>query len=92
MNQRTLSDLSGVSQAAISRYEHGESDLGGVSVAQLCRVLGCSADYLLGLTDDPRPYRDLNELTDAERRLLSAWHENDLHTVIKLLAAGGNTE
>ena len=85
MNQRELADASGVSQAAISRYENGESDLGSTSIAQLCRVLNCSADYIIGLTDDARPYRDLDELTENERMLLKAWHAGDLNAVLRLL-------
>jgi transcriptional regulator with XRE-family HTH domain len=85
-SQRELEAMSGVSQAAISRYEKYEADIGGDSIVKLCKVFNCSADYLLGMTDDPRPYRDIAELSEAERRLLSAWHAGDLKSVLRVLA------
>lgn len=38
------------------RYERGEREPSASSVASLARFFRVSADYLLGLTDEPRPY------------------------------------
>jgi len=42
---------SGMTQSDVSDYERGEQGPGLVRILALCRALGCSADYLLGLED-----------------------------------------
>lgn len=37
----------------LSRYRHGPRTPGSDALGALCVVLGCSADYVLGLRDDP---------------------------------------
>ena len=55
--QRVLAELLHVSQATYSRYESGELDIPSGALIALARFYGTSIDYLLGLTDDPAPYR-----------------------------------
>lgn len=38
-----------------SKYERGEREIGRKTIIKLCQVYNISADYLLGLTDEPRP-------------------------------------
>lgn len=90
MTQDELASASGIGQTAISRYESDTMEPTGPRLVLLARALGCSVDYLLGVTDDPRPYRDLKELTAAERALLKAWHEHDLMAVLRVLVGAGN--
>ena len=55
--QRALAELLHVSQATYSRYESGGLDVPSSALIALARFYGTSVDYLLGLTDEPAPYR-----------------------------------
>ena len=55
--QRLLAELLHVSQATYSRYESGSLDIPSAALIALARCYETSIDYLLGLTDDPTPYR-----------------------------------
>lgn len=55
--QRKLAELLHVSQTTYSRYESGTLDIPSAALIALARFYGTSIDYLLGLTDDPAPYR-----------------------------------
>jgi transcriptional regulator with XRE-family HTH domain len=53
LTQRELAKMAGLNSNTLARVERGEvKDLGGQSVAKLARALGCTTDYLLGMTDD----------------------------------------
>ena len=43
-------------QSLYSKYERGERDLPLRMAVLLAEYYGVSLDYLVGLTDDPRPY------------------------------------
>lgn len=49
MSQATLADMSGVSIAAIGRYERAESDMTLPTAASLAKALGCSISLLAGV-------------------------------------------
>ena len=55
ISQRTLARETGLSPAIISRYESGERTPTEDVIYKIARYFNVSADYLLGLTDDPRP-------------------------------------
>ena len=55
--QRELAALLHVSQTTYSRYETGTLDIPSSSLICLARFYKTSVDYLLGLTDNPKPYR-----------------------------------
>ena len=61
-----------VGQQAISRYENGDRDMSPDTIEQVCRIFGCTADYLLCLSDRREP-----ELTREEIELLAAYHAAD---------------
>lgn len=52
MSQTQLGDSIGVTKQTISSWETGHRSPDGEKISMLCRTLGCSADYLLGLSDD----------------------------------------
>ena len=54
--QRSLAELLHVSQATYSRYESGGLDIPSGALIALARFYHTSIDYLVGLSDDPRPY------------------------------------
>lgn len=53
MNQDTLGGLIGVSKQTISNWEHDYRTPDAENIVKLCEVFGCTADYLLGMVDDP---------------------------------------
>jgi transcriptional regulator with XRE-family HTH domain len=58
LTQQQLGDEVGLSKASVYRIEKGEfDDVKGQTVVRLAQVLGVSADYLLGMTEDQRPVR-----------------------------------
>lgn len=57
LNQQALADLLNVSQTTYSRYESGVLDIPSTSLIKLAKFYGTSVDYLLGLTNEKRPYR-----------------------------------
>ena len=54
---RVLAELLHVSQATYSRYESGGLDVPSGALIALAKFYGTSIDYLVGLSDDPRPHR-----------------------------------
>ena len=86
--QTDLAEASGLSQNAISNYESGERQAGSAAVAALARALGCSADYLLEITDDPSPYSALPGLTPDEQAVIEALRASDRLKAIRLIVEG----
>lgn len=70
----------------ITRWENEESVPGGDKIAELSRILNVSADYLLGLSDDPVPHVRIENLSDGERLILAALRRGDKLAVIHLLS------
>lgn len=56
LKQRDIAQILHCSQVCYSRYETGEREIPLRALVQLAAYYGTSVDYLLGLTDDPRPY------------------------------------
>jgi len=52
MTQDELGELVGVTKQTISGWERGRRLPSADDLVKLCNVLNCSADYLLGLSDD----------------------------------------
>ena len=57
LNQTEVAAVLQASQTTYSRYESGTLDIPSASLIALARFYGTSVDYLLGLTDEPTPYR-----------------------------------
>lgn len=55
-NQEILSKLLDVNKSHISEMETGKKTTTPEKITLICRHYHISADYLLGLTDDPTPY------------------------------------
>ncbi len=56
LSQGQIAEYAGVSQSTLSDLERGEISPKTIdAVVNLATYFECSADYLLGLTDDPRP-------------------------------------
>ena len=57
LKQRELAGILNCSQQVYSNYELGQRDIPTDILIRLSAFYHVSVDYLLGLTDDPRPYR-----------------------------------
>lgn len=53
--QATLARELGIKKNQISEIERGNRTTSAERIALICEHYGVSADYLLGLTDDPEP-------------------------------------
>ena len=53
--QPALAELLGVGKSQISEIENGNHTTSAERIVLLCEHYHVSADYLLGLTDDPAP-------------------------------------
>ncbi len=56
LRQQDIADYLHCSQVAYSRYELGLRDIPTEVLIKLAGFHGTSVDYLLGLTDEKRPY------------------------------------
>lgn len=56
MTQTDIADKLGMSQTGYSKYETGENDIPTTVLIRLAEIHKTSVDYLLGLTDQQKPY------------------------------------
>ncbi|MDE7177124.1 MAG: helix-turn-helix domain-containing protein [Lachnospiraceae bacterium] len=56
LTQTKLAKLIGMSQTGYSKYETGENDIPTNILIKLANLHETSVDYLLGLTDEKKPY------------------------------------
>ncbi len=54
--QRTVAEYLGCSQVSYSYYEIGRRDVPTDVLVKLAEFYGTSVDYILGLTDERKPY------------------------------------
>ena len=57
LSQTQIATILGVSQTTYSRYERGTYDIPTDILIKLAKLHKTSVDYLLGLTDNPKPYK-----------------------------------
>jgi|CXWL01.1.fsa_nt_gi transcriptional regulator with XRE-family HTH domain len=76
----------------IYRYEKGDAEPSPVVIGGIARELEVTADYLLGLVDDPSAHLEESELSSIERKLLSAFRRGDLRDLMKIASEEAETE
>ena len=57
LTQRELAEYLHIKQNTYSQYENGQRQLPIEVLVALARYYGTSTDYILGLTDERKPYR-----------------------------------
>lgn len=55
--QKEVAAVLGIDQRVYSNYETGKREIPTRFVVKLAKFYHTSADYILGLTNDPKPYR-----------------------------------
>lgn len=56
LTQKQIGQILNMSQTGYSQYEIGKNDIPTKILIALANYYNTSVDYLLGLTDDPKPY------------------------------------
>ena len=56
LTQSALAQIIGMSQTGYSKYETGENDIPTNILVKLALLYNTSIDYILGLTDEKKPY------------------------------------
>jgi transcriptional regulator with XRE-family HTH domain len=82
--QESLGELIGNNARQIWRWESGETTPDADKVILLARALEVSADYLLGLSNDPSAH--MSDLSMDEREVLSAMRRGDGMEAIRVIA------
>lgn len=67
--QTQLGARLGTARSTVSQYETEDRQLDPATICALCDIFGCTADYLLGRSNSPRP-----AISDEDARLLDAFH------------------
>ena len=57
LNQTRVAQMLGMSQTGYSKYETGENDIPTAILIKLAQFYGTSVDYILGLTNEKKPYK-----------------------------------
>ena len=57
LSQGTVAKVIKTTQQHYSKIENGKSDISGEKLILLSEFYNVSVDYILGLTDEPRPLR-----------------------------------
>ena len=57
INQKTIADILHVKQNTYSQYENGHRQIPLEALVKLAEYYNTSTDYLLGLTDERKPYQ-----------------------------------
>lgn len=83
-SQKQVALMIGVSCPTVSEWESGKKTPAGKNLIELSRLLSCSTDYLLGVSDHPTPSNEkspaANEGDGVEselRELKSIWDQLD---------------
>ena len=56
LNQTEVATMLGMSQTGYSKYETGENDIPTNILIELAKFYNTSTDYILGITNDKKPY------------------------------------
>jgi transcriptional regulator with XRE-family HTH domain len=87
--QESLAELLETDKKAVSRWESGVFTPNTATLYRIAKTLDVSADYLLGLSDDPTPNMRIDNMTDDERRVVAAMRRGDKLQAIRVIANDG---
>lgn len=79
--QKDIAKILGTSQSYYAQYENGKRPLPIEHLIKLCKYYDVSADYILGLTDNPKPQWNIkNNITIAGNKKINKinikWNED----------------
>ena len=68
LSQEEMAAILNISQSSYSDYELEKTNIPIISLRRLAKYFNTSVDYILGLTDDPRPYPRSRNILWQQRR------------------------
>lgn len=83
--QEELASVIGSGSKEIWRYENGKSRPTSDTIAKIAQELNISSDYLLGISDDPKPGLAISELSVKEKLIVIALRSGDKYGAIELI-------
>jgi transcriptional regulator with XRE-family HTH domain len=72
-----------------AQWETGEVEPGGTKIEMLSKALRCSADYLLGLVEQPNDVFSEENLTDYEKKMLYYFRNGQFIEAAQYALSGG---
>lgn len=87
LSQEDLADRADVALRQYQRYEAGVNDPAADVIARLSKVLNCTTDYLLGLTDSPTQVISEGDLSPDERELIRAYRQKRAGKLLEAAAS-----
>jgi len=81
-----LAEKLDISSRQIPRYEKGEVDPSADILGRIALFFSVTADYLLGLVDDPRASISEQDLSPMERKLIMALRQGLIVEALKTIA------
>lgn len=84
--QETLAEALGIEKKQVSRWETGSTIPGSEKLGEIAQILGVSADYLLGLTDNPVANVRVDNLTTDEYEVVAAMRRGEKLEAIKIIS------
>lgn len=85
--QEDLANYLDTSQTQVWRWEVGKNEPTSDTIVKIAKILNVTADYLLGLADDPHGQLMETDLSDEEWRLVNAYRADDMGRVLAILSA-----
>jgi len=65
-SQKEVAKILKIAQNTLSQYETGERNISNDILAQIAVLYETSTDYLLGLTDEKKPYKRSGNITNIK--------------------------
>lgn len=82
-----LARRSNMSRGQVSNYLNAKRTPGVDIIVRFAKALGVSADFLLGLSDDPTPAIGNSNLNDKERNVIALWRQEKYTEAISIIAS-----
>lgn len=87
LTQDDIADAVGTTRKTVFSWEKGAIP-NGEFLAKLAKALNTSADFLLGLTDDPRPLHEMHrDLSPAEWEIIHSLRDGDWKNALRLISS-----
>jgi transcriptional regulator with XRE-family HTH domain len=85
LSQADLARQLNTNQQQINRWENGTNDPSADVVSRMARTLDCTADWLLGLVEQPHAHLPARNLSATEQQLLELYRQRKLPEMITRL-------
>ncbi|MBQ4494439.1 MAG: helix-turn-helix transcriptional regulator [Selenomonadaceae bacterium] len=84
LKQKDVASILGITNQAYQNYEYGKGYPSAVAIFKLAKEFNVTSDYLLGMSDEPRPWEEKAKPSEIEQfdektlnllRSLQAWKD-----------------